>query len=264
MNDPRQARIEQVAAALRERFGEAPKVAVVLGSGLGAVTERIHQPTVVDRPAVGLLPTAVPGHAGTLIHGKLEDKPVLLFSGRLHLYEGHPVDEVVLGARALALWGVKVLVLTSAVGNLRREWPIGSPVRIRDHINFSGVNPLTGPNLPLGTRFPDLGHLYSPRLRALLPEWPEAVYAAMSGPSYETPAEIRMLGVVGADVVGMSMVHEAIAAHHAGLEVLGIGVLSNLAAGLDNSTLNHAEVAENTAHAVERVYNGLRRVVTAC
>lgn len=260
----RLARIDDVAGHLQQHFGDAPSVAVVLGSGLGDICARLEGAQVRERSALGLLPTGVPGHAGTVVRATLDGRPILMFSGRLHLYEGHPVDEVVLGARAIARWGVKTLVLTSAVGNLRREWPIGQPVRIRDHINFSGVNPLVGPNLPPGTRFPDLGTLYSPRLRSLFPEWPEAVYGAMSGPSYETPAEIRMLATVGADVVGMSMVHEAIAAHHHGLEVLGIGVLSNLAAGLGTEALTHTEVAENTAHAVEHVYQGLRKVVAAC
>jgi purine-nucleoside phosphorylase len=264
MMDERLLRIEEVSTALRRTFGEAPALAVVLGSGMGTVLGRMEVLHQVRREDLGLRPTGVSGHAGTVALARWEGKNVLVFSGRLHLYEGHPVAEVVLGARAIAHWGTKNLILSSAVGGIRPEWPVGSLVRICDHINLSGVNPLSGPNLPPGTRFPDLGSLYSPRLRALLPQLPEAVYAAMSGPSYESPAEIRMLRTMGADVVGMSMVHEAIAAHHHGLQVLGLAVVSNPAAGLAAEPLAHQDVEAAVARAVETFCSALAQVVRSC
>ncbi len=264
MTDERTLRIEEVSTRLRATFGPAPALAVVLGSGMGKVLGRMEVLRQVRREELGLPPTGVSGHAGTVALARWEGRDILVFSGRLHLYEGHPVSEVVLGARAIAHWGVKNLVLSSAVGGIRPEWPVGSLVRIRDHINLSGVNPLTGPNLPPGTRFPDLGSLYSPVLRALLPQLPEAVYAAMSGPSYESPAEIRMLRTLGADVVGMSMVHEAIAAHHHGLRVLGLAVVSNPAAGLAAEPLAHHDVEAAVARAIESFCGALAEVVRSC
>ena len=264
MIEERSLRIGEVAEKLRSSFGEAPDLAVVLGSGMGSVLGRMEVLHSVRREALGLLPTGVSGHAGTVSLARWEGKNILIFSGRLHLYEGHPVSEVVLGARAIAQWGVKNLVLSSAVGGIRAEWPVGSLVRICDHINLSGVNTLSGPNLPPGTRFPDLGSLYSPVLRTLLPQLPEAVYAAMSGPSYETPAEIRMLKSLGADVVGMTMVHEAIAAHHHGLRVLGLAVISNPAAGLAAEPLAHHDVEAAVSRAVETFCASLAQVVRSC
>jgi purine-nucleoside phosphorylase len=261
------ARIDAVASRLRERFGDPPAVAVVLGSGLGAFAEHLTERTAVRYPDLGLPQSGVAGHAGELVVGRAGDRRVAAFSGRLHLYEGHPVEDVVLGVRAIARWGVGGLILTSAVGGIEASLRPGQIVVIRDHINLLGVNPLRGPNLAeLGPRFPDLSRLYTPRLRALAhavngEPLREGVYGAMPGPSYETPAEIRMLGRLGADVVGMSMVPEAIAAGHAGMEVLGISVVSNAAAGLADEVLAHADVTAAMNAAGARVSAFLEGVV---
>lgn len=260
-------RIDTVAARMRETFGEPASVAIVLGSGLGDVTRRVLDPVSVDAPSLGLPGSGVGGHAGKVTCGRLGGRKVLVFQGRSHLYEGHDLDTVVLAVRAAARWGTRGLLLTSAVGGVDPALGPGSVMLVADHINLSGGNPLRGPNLEaLGIRFPDLTHLYSPRLRALAqaasPEaLPEGVYCAMPGPSYETPAEIRMLGLLGANVVGMSLVHEAIAAQHAGMEVLAFAVVSNAAAGLSAAELTHVEVTEACRQAAGRLGALLVRVV---
>lgn len=258
-------RINEVSQSLRQQFGEPPRLAVVLGSGLSGVADQLEAAHRLPRTELGLMAPGVAGHSGHVVVGNLGGHRVLALCGRLHLYEGHPVSEVVLAVRALAAWGVKFLVLTSAVGGIRPGLRPGDVVRVRDHINLSGVNPLRGP-LPVGTqsRFLDVSHLYSSRLRALLPHLPEGVYAAMPGPSYETPAEIRMLSVMGADLVGMSMVHEAIAALHGGMEVLSLSVVSNAAAGLSDDPLDHHDVTAVTARATQTIYNALLTVVQGC
>ncbi len=257
--------IDRVATRLAERLGVAPKVAIVLGSGLGEVADRLTQKTTLSYAELLLPPCSVSGHAGEMNVGPLGGVRVALLSGRWHMYEGHPPELVVRGVRALARWGVSGLVLTSAVGGMEGLSP-GDITVVRDHINLSGINVLRGPNLrpadlapadPRWPRFPDLSTLYSPRVRALIqdiqPGLSEVVYAASSGPSYETPAEIRMFVKLGAHVVGMSMVHEATAARHAGMEVSGFCVVTNLAAGISAHALNHAEVAEVGATAAGRI-----------
>ncbi len=269
MNDEaaRLAQIDHVAARLTEAFGAPADVAIVLGSGLGDVTRRVLDPVSVEATALGLPGSGVGGHAGKVTSGRLGGRKVLVFQGRAHLYEGHNLDTVVLATRAAARWGTRGLLLTSAVGGVDPALGPGSVMVVADHINLSGGNPLRGGNLDaLGVRFPDLTHLYSPRLRAVAqsasPEpLPEGVYCAMPGPSYETPAEIRMLQGLGANVVGMSLVHEAIAARHAGMEVLAFAVVSNAAAGLGAAELTHAEVTEACRQAAGRLGALLVRVV---
>jgi purine-nucleoside phosphorylase len=263
----RLARIDQVAARLSESFGTPADVAIVLGSGLGDINRRVADPITVESTTLGLPGSGVGGHAGRVTCGRLGSRKVLVFQGRSHLYEGHDLDTVVLAARSAARWGTRGLLLTSAVGGVDPALGPGSVMLVSDHINLSGGNPLRGPNLDaLGLRFPDLTHLYSPRLRALAqaasPDpLPEGVYCAMSGPSYETPAEIRMLQQLGANVVGMSLVHEAIAARHAGMEVLAFAVVSNAAAGLGTAELTHTEVTEACRQAAGRLGALLARVV---
>jgi purine-nucleoside phosphorylase len=173
---------------------------------------------------------------------------VLVYLGRTHLYEGHPVDQVVHGVRTAAAAGCKVIVLTNASGGINQDFGVGQPVLLSDHLNLTGRSPMAGPEPPFGysSRFVDLTAVYSPRLRALArqadPSLPEGVYAMLPGPHYETPAEIRMLRTAGADMVGMSTALEAIAARHLGLEVLGISLVTNPAAGLSSGELDHAEV----------------------
>jgi purine-nucleoside phosphorylase len=260
--------IDAVAARLRERFGDpAPQVAVVLGSGLGRFADTLDDADAAPYGEVGLPASRVPGHAGRLVVGRVGARRVAAMQGRLHHYEGHDAATLVLGIRALARWGVKGVVLTSAVGGVLPELRPGEVVLLRDHINLSGANPLRGPNVDaLGPRFPDLQGLYSARLREVAravagEPLREGVYAAMPGPSYETPAEVRMIGRLGGDVVGMSLVHEAIAAGHAGLEVLGVAVVSNPAAGLTDEVLAHADVTAVMNAAGDGVARLLRGVI---
>ena len=194
---------------------------------------------------------SVVGHAGELVLGQLEGLPVAVLSGRVHAYEGHPMTDVVFGARLLARLGCPRVLLTNAAGGIPSHLGPGSLCRVIDHLNFMGANPLTGPNVEaLGPRFPDMTAVYSPALGARVEAAADAagvplaqgVYAAMSGPSYETPAEIRMLKTVGASVVGMSTVPEAIALRHMGVEVTCISVVSNHAAGIGDEELDHSEV----------------------
>jgi purine-nucleoside phosphorylase len=260
-----EARIDAVAGKLRERFGAPPDVAVVLGSGLGRLGERTRAAAKVRYAEVGLPSPGVGGHAGVLSVGDLAGRRVAIFSGRLHAYEGHAFHEIPLGIRAARRWGCTGLVLTSAVGGIDPGLRTGDIVVIEDHLNFIGGNPLRGPNLDaLGTRFPDLSNLYTPRLRELARACGArhaGIYGAMPGPSYETPAEIRMLGRLGASVVGMSMVPESIAAGHAGMEVLALAVVSNPAAGIAGERLLHADVVRAMERAGDRVADLVEAVV---
>lgn len=264
LEDTENSPVQRSAARLQAIFGDPPPFAVVLGSGLSPLTDRLTAPRSCSRAEAALPPTGVHGHAGTLVRGELGGHPILALCGRNHLYEGHSVATAVQAVRSLARWGVKTLVLTSAVGGIRPDLRPGTLARISDHINFSGVNPLAGhsPDHP-AERFIDISRLYAPRLRALLPDLPEAVYAMMPGPTYESPAEIRMLGRMGADVVGMSMVQEAIAAYAAGMEVLSLSVISNLAAGISTTPLTHEEVTEVTRGALARLEAALCTVMAA-
>jgi purine-nucleoside phosphorylase len=254
------------AVVLRERLGDH-RVAVVLGSGwagvgagLGTVRAEMAMSDLAGVPA----PTVV-GHGGTASSVDVDGIPTLVLAGRSHLYEGHPPATVVHAVRAAVLAGCTAVCLTNAAGSLRPEVGVGTPVVISDHLNLTGANPLCGPEPPgpPGNRFTDLTRLYSPRLReAAGADRVEGVYAGLLGGSYETPAEIRMLRALGADLVGMSTVLEAIAAHHLGAEVFGVSLVTNLAAGLA-AGIDHGEVLAAGAAAEERLVELLRRVVTA-
>lgn len=225
-------------------------VAVVLGSGWTPAADAIGtaQAEIPLAELGGFPASTVPGHTPTVRSVAAGPARVLVFLGRVHLYEGHPVATVVHGVRTAVAAGCRVVVLTNAAGGIRAGYQVGQPVLIADHLNLTGRSPLAGPPPPegYGSRFTDLTGLYSARLRALArqadPDLAEGVYAAMPGPHYETPAEIRMLRVLGADLVGMSTVLEAIAARHLRAEVLAISLVSNLAAGLAPSGLDHLEV----------------------
>ncbi|WP_017622615.1 purine-nucleoside phosphorylase [Nocardiopsis chromatogenes] len=239
------ARAGEAADALRERTGtDSFRAAVVLGSGWGpaadALGETVEEVPVTDLP--GFPPPAVTGHAGTVRAVRSGGGEVLVFLGRTHLYEGHGADAVAHAVRTAVQAGAQTIVLTNAAGGLRSDVPVGSPVLIADHINLTARSPLTG------AEFVDLTTLYDPRLRALAhevdPSLPEGVYAAMPGPQFETPAEIRMLRALGADLVGMSTALEAIAARSLGASVLGISLVTNIAAGLSDQPLGHKEVLD--------------------
>ena len=232
----------------------APQVGVVLGSGLGAFAEEVDGAVEIPYADLPGWPrsTAV-GHAGKLIFGRVSGVGVAVLAGRFHLYEGYSPQQVVHGVRELGRMGVKSLILTNAAGGIRREFAKGRLVLISDHINLQGANPLCGPNdESVGPRFPDMTEAYSAAFREIAREagrelgieLPQGVYAGLLGPSYETPAEIRYLQAIGADLVGMSTVAEAIAANHMGIRCLGISCVTNAAAGVTGEKLNHEEVLE--------------------
>jgi purine-nucleoside phosphorylase len=242
-----------VAAASADRLTALAgphDAAVVLGSGWSPAADAIG-PAETEIPLAelgGFPASTVPGHAPTVRSVAAGTVRVLVFLGRVHLYEGLSPATVVHGVRTAVAAGCRTVVLTNAAGGIRPGLSVGEPVLISDHLNLTGRSPLAGPPPSIGQRFTDLTDLYSPRLRALAreadPSLTEGVYAMMPGPHYETPAEITMLGRLGADLVGMSTVLEAIAARHLGAEVLGISLVTNLAAGLAGQSLSHAEVVE--------------------
>ncbi len=240
------------AEYLRPRLdGRSPSVALVLGSGLGALADAVEDPVAVPYAEIpGFARTTVEGHAGRLVAGSLEGVDVVVFQGRYHAYEGHDPADLATPVRTAAALGAKTLIVTCAAGGVTRRLGAGSLMCIADHLNLMGLNPLAGPAREGEPRFPDLTDAYDPALREragaaaeeLGIELAEGVYAAMLGPSYETPAEIRMLERLGADAVGMSTVPEVIAARSAGLRVLGIALSTNAAAGVMEGPLDHDEV----------------------
>jgi len=247
------ARLEDCVFAVRKRVaGAAPRVGVVLGSGLGGFADTLEGLVKVPYGDLPHMATpGVPGHPGNLCFGRVAGVPVVCMQGRVHLYEGHPVDMVVQGARVMARLGVRCVLITNAAGGLDPAWSPGDLMLVTDHINLTGVSPLVGPNDgALGARFPDMSAAYDGALgeglRAVARETGIAlragVYAAMLGPEYETPAEIRMLRRLGADAVGMSTVSEVIALRHMGVRVGGLSCITNLAAGVSARPLEHAEV----------------------
>jgi len=245
------ARAEASAATLRKLTGVPDfDAAVVLGSGWMAAADAIGAPEreVALADLGGFPPPTVDGHSPAVRYLVKGDLRVLLFLGRVHMYEGHDPNTVVHGVRTAIAAGCRTVVLTNAAGGIRADYTVGQPVVISDHLNLTGRSPLTGPPPPGGypSRFTDLTQAYSARLRALArkqdPALAEGVYAALPGPHYETPAEIRMLRTAGADLVGMSTALEAIAARHLGAEVLAISLVTNPAAGLADEPLDHAEV----------------------
>lgn len=256
------ARIDEAASVLRARFEQQPLAAVVLGSGLGAFADTLENARALPYEEIPHFPRAtVVGHAGTAVSGTLAGVPIIALSGRAHGYEGHSPQEVVFATRVLCRLGIRALVLTNASGCVRPDWKPGDLMRIDDHLNLSGRNPLVGPNdSRLGPRFPDLTRAWDPRLGEELQACAEGLgmelragtYACVMGPSYETPAEIRMLRTLGADAVGMSTVPEAIAAAHMGVPVAGIACLTNMAAGILDKPLSHAEVTETANLARDR------------
>jgi purine-nucleoside phosphorylase len=258
------------AARLADLTGQrAHDVAVVLGSGFGPAADALGA-SAAEFPLSqlgGFPQPTVPGHAGLARSVPVGPVRVLVLLGRVHLYEGHPVHAVVHGVRTAVAAGCRVVVLTNAAGGISPALRAGQPVLISDHLNLTGRSPLAGPPPPpgYGSRFADLTGLYSARLRALArqadPGLAEGVYAALSGPHYETPAEIRMLRAAGADMVGMSTVLEAIAARHLGAEVLGISLITNPAAGTTSAPLDHAEVIAAGRAAAGRVGGLLRQIL---
>jgi purine-nucleoside phosphorylase len=247
-------RAEEAADYLRSRTKLRPKVALVLGSGLGSFADKLSGALAIPYADIPHFPKpSAEGHVGNLVIGALGHVPVACMQGRVHLYEGHSARDVVVPVRALGRFGVKGLILTNAAGGINETYNQGCLVVLRDHINLQGVNPLIGPNDErFGPRFLDMTQAYFRPYRQIAIEQGkllgldifEGVYAALSGPMYETPAEIRFLRAIGADVVGMSTVAETIAARHMGMRVLAISCVTNMAAGILDRPINHQEVLE--------------------
>jgi purine-nucleoside phosphorylase len=264
-------RAEHAARTVRARLQDEPRVALVLGSGLGAFADEIDESVAIPYAEIpGFARSTVEGHAGRLVVGKVDGASVAVMQGRFHFYEGYDLDEVTFPIRVLGLLGIKSLVLTNAAGGLNNALTQGALMLISDHLNLMGANPLRGANDPrFGARFPDMSDVYDRGFQeiaieaahAMKAELRRGVYAALTGPSYETPAEIRMLRALGADAVGMSTVPEAIVARHMGIKVLGISCITNMAAGVLDKPIDHAEVIETGERVRATFTELLRRVI---
>src|ERR1022692_3197249 len=263
-------RAESAAAFVLSQTALRPQIGLVLGSGLGAFADDLSEAVRIPYADIPTFPrsTAV-GHAGQLVVGKSGDVPVAVMQGRVHLYEGYSAAEVAFPTRVLGRAGIRALILTNAAGGINVEYGQGALVVVRDHINLQGQNPLTGANDErFGPRFPDVSYTYSKRYREIALEEAkklsipprEGVYAALAGPSYETPAEIRYLRTIGADLVGLSTVPEAIAARHMGIRVLGISCVTNMAAGILDQPITAEEVME-TGERVKADFVALLRAI---
>lgn len=255
------AQIQEAAQYIRSVTDTVPEVGLILGSGLGILADLVQDAVTIAYQDIPHFPqSTVEGHAGELLIGTIEERPVVLMKGRFHMYEGYGPELTAFPVRVMQAIGVKQLLVTNAAGGVNTSYKPGDLMLISDHLNMTGRNPLIGPNdNQLGVRFPDMTEAYSKRLRAIAKEvaanqgftFQEGVYAGLLGPNYETPAEIRMLRTCGADAVGMSTVSEVLVARHAGLEVLGISCISNMAAGILDQPLSHDEVMETAEQVKE-------------
>lgn len=248
------AKLQDCLKSVREKTDFVPKVAIVLGSGLGDYADDIRVECEISYADIKGFPVStVPGHAGKFIFGYVDEVPVVCMKGRVHYYEGYPISDVVLPTRLMKLMGAEILFLTNAAGGVNPEFKAGDLMLITDQISVFAPNPLMGPNIDeLGTRFPDMSEIYDKDLAQIIRETArengvplqEGVYIQFTGPSYESPAEVRMAHVLGADSVGMSTTVEAIAANHMGMKICGISCICNLGAGLSPTPLTHKEVQE--------------------
>lgn len=252
--NPIYEKLQSCLKSVREKTSFVPKVAVVLGSGLGDYAEDIQVEAEIDYGDIAGFPVStVPGHAGKFIFGYIGQVPVVCMKGRVHFYEGYPISDVVLPIRLMKLMGAEILFLTNASGGVNQTFQAGDFMLITDHISCFAPNPLIGANIEeLGTRFPDMSEVYNKQLADIIRNsakeagvsLKEGIYAQLTGPSFESPAEIRMLRTLGVDAVGMSTVVEAIAANHVGMKICGISCVCNLAAGMTETPLSHKEVQE--------------------
>ncbi|CAH8714415.1 purine-nucleoside phosphorylase [Paenibacillus thiaminolyticus] len=246
--------IQEAASYIQSRTSVRPEIGLILGSGLGVLADLVENPVTIPYREIPHFPVStVEGHAGDLLIGTIEGRAVVMMKGRFHMYEGYGPEVTAFPVRVMKAIGAEKLLVTNAAGGINTSYEPGDLMVISDHLNMTGRNPLIGSNdSRLGVRFPDMSQAYSPRLRQLAKATSdeqgfslrEGVYAGLLGPNYETPAEIRMLRTMGADAVGMSTVSEVIVASHAGLEVLGISCISNMAAGILDQPLSHDEVME--------------------
>jgi purine-nucleoside phosphorylase len=264
-------RAEHAARVIRARTKLEPRIAIVLGSGLGGFADDFEDAIGIPYEEIpGFMRSTAQGHAGRLVIGKVDTVPVLAMQGRVHFYEGYSLEEVTFPVRTFKLLGIKTLILTNASGGINVQLNQGTLMVISDHLNLMGDNPLRGPNDErFGPRFPDMSAVYAPELQELVIEEAKTIgadvrrgiYGALSGPSYETPAEIHLMRNLGADAVGMSTVPEAIVARHMGLEVLGISCITNMAAGISDEPINHEEVMATGDRVRETFAQLLRGVV---
>src|SRR2546423_10937993 len=265
-------RAEHATRIIRARTTVEPRIAIVLGSGLGGFADDFEEAAAIPYEEIpGFVRSTAEGHAGRLVIGKIDSVPLLAMQGRVHYYEGYSLEEVTFPVRAFKLLGIKTLILTNAAGGINVQLTQGALMVISDHFNLMGVNPLRGLNDErFGPRFPDMSAVYLPELQELVVDEAKAIgvevrrgiYGALSGPSYEPPAEIHLLRNLGADAVGMSTVPEAIVARHMGLEVLGISCITNMAAGIGDQPINHEEVMATGDRVRETFAKLLRRVVS--
>ncbi|MBD5544911.1 MAG: purine-nucleoside phosphorylase [Lachnospiraceae bacterium] len=268
--NPIYEKLQNCLKSIRQKTDFEPKVAIVLGSGLGDYAQDIKVVTEVDYSEIEGFPVStVPGHAGKFIFGYVGDVPVVCMKGRVHYYEGYPISDVVLPTRLMKLMGAEILFLTNASGGVNKNFKAGDFMLITDQISTFAPNPLIGQNIDeLGTRFPDMSEIYNKELREIIKETAkeneislqEGVYIQFTGPSFESPAEIKMAAALGADAVGMSTAVEAIAANHMGMKVCGISCVCNLAAGLSENPLTHEEVQEAANNAAPF----FKKLVTEC
>ena len=266
-------RAEHAARTIRARISIEPRIALVLGSGLGGFADDFDDAVRIPYEEIPGFPrSTVEGHEGRLIAGKVDSVPVLAMQGRVHYYEGYALEEVTFPVRTFKLLGIKTLVLTNAAGGINVQLTQGALMVLSDHVNLMGDNPLRGPNDErFGPRFPDMSTVYSPALQELVIEEAKSIgvevrrgiYGGLSGPSYETPAEIHLLRNLGADAVGMSTVPEAIVARHMDMEVLGISCITNMAAGISDVPIDHAEVMATGDRVRGTFTQLLRKVVSA-
>lgn len=277
-------KVKEAAEFIRSKYDREIKVAVVLGSGLGAFADELENAVKIPYEEIpNFQRSTVEGHAGQLVLGEIENISIAVQQGRFHFYEGYEMEQIIVPVRTFGLLGVKNLILTNAAGSVRTSFKPGSLMLIRDHINLMGVNPLRGANdHRFGPRFPDMTNVYdlefqeiaSSEAQKIAQERVEqgvdkirqqilrrGVYCGLSGPTYETPAEIRMIRLLGADAVGMSTVPEAVAARHQGMKVLGISCITNLAAGMSDDVIHHEEVMETGARVAATFKELLRRVI---
>ncbi|MFC3745766.1 purine-nucleoside phosphorylase [Paenibacillus sp. GCM10012306] len=267
MNVVSQNQIQEAAIYIKEKSTVAPEIGLILGSGLGVLADLIQDGISIPYNEIPHFPVStVEGHEGELLIGTIEGRRVVMMKGRFHMYEGYGPETTAFPVRVMKELGVTSLLVTNAAGGVNTEFEPGDLMLLTDHLNLTGRNPLIGPNDPaLGGRFPDMSTAYSPRLIKVAKEaaaaqnfeFKEGVYAGLLGPCYETPAEVRMLRILGADAVGMSTVSETIVARHAGMEVLGISCITNMAAGILDQPLDHGEVMETA----ERVRESFLKLV---
>ncbi len=256
-------RLRSYAEKISSKIGFAPKVGIVLGSGLGDMADRMQSVYSCSFTDISGFPmSTVEGHAGQFIFGYISDVPVMCMQGRIHYYEGYSMEEVVLPIRFMAMLGVESVILTNAAGGVNKDFKTGDIVLLTDHIATFVPNPLINPNVDeLGVRFPDMTEVYDGKMREIMKKvaqkenitLKEGVYLQFTGPSFETPAEVRMAGMLGADVVGMSTACEAIAARHAGMKVCGLSFVSNPAAGLGEAELSHEDVQKASKLSAQRM-----------